>query len=210
MTTDYQGNSKKHKEKKEKPEKDIQKVVANTVVVQKKPLGTKFKDLFIEADFKSVVFSVVTNVVIPEIKNMIVDAAHQGMQNLIYGSVNARYRRPAGGGPASRMMYNSPVSRVSYQEPRNAPPISVSPRSRAIQEEFLISSREDAEEVLQKLSELLDGYDVVTVGDLYGILGQSSTPVDEKWGWSSLDNIGIKQVRDGFLLVLPNAEVISN
>ncbi len=65
---DYQGNSKKQKETAVVPPKNVERVIVSEVIVQKRGLGRKFKDLFIAADFKSVVHYVAYDVCIPAAK----------------------------------------------------------------------------------------------------------------------------------------------
>ncbi len=42
---DYQGNSRKLKESEKVPEKNVERVVASEVIIPKKSVGRKFKDL---------------------------------------------------------------------------------------------------------------------------------------------------------------------
>lgn len=53
--------------------------------------------------------------------------------------------------------------------------------------------------------ERLQEYDLVSVADLYTMLGWTSrsTHTDQKWGWESLQGADIKMVHDGYLLILP-------
>ena len=94
---DYTSNSNKSKEKKEAPAKKIEKVVVGDVVVQKKSIGRKFKDIFIEADLRTVTRYVTSEVLLPAFRNMIVDGASKGVERMMYGET-ARPRRPYGSG----------------------------------------------------------------------------------------------------------------
>lgn len=206
---DYQGNPNKDKLKL-KPAKKVEKVVASEVVIQKKSLGRKIHDVFIEADFKSVVRYVVSDVLIPAARNMIVDASSRGVERLMYGE-NAARRRGITYGAGPRVSYNSPINRgVSYRDPRVAPPISRESRtSRHVRDEIIISSREEAEKVLEVMNEIIDQYEVASVQDLNDLVGLASTHTDQKWGWVFLGDAQIQQVREGYFLNLPPAEPIS-
>ena len=111
MDTDYQGNANKDKKpgKAVKPEKHIQKVVIGEVVTKKKPLSRKIKDLFVEADFRSVTRYVIYDVLIPAARNTIVDASTKGVERMMYGESAIR-RRNTGAGP--RVTYNNPINRA--------------------------------------------------------------------------------------------------
>lgn len=206
---DYQGNSKKAKE--EGPTKNVEKVVTGVVVIQKKSLGRKIKDTFIEADFKSVIKYVISDVLIPAARNMIVDASTKGVERMMYGD-RAIHHRNFGSGP--RITYNNPISR-SYSGSmygRNAPPVNSGPRrsSRNDQGVFILSSREDAENVIERMNDIIENYEVASVADLNELVGLPSTHVDNKWGWIFLGDIPIRQIREGYLLDLPDAEPIKS
>lgn len=205
---DYQGNAKKNKPE-SMPDKTVEKVVIGAVVVQKKSIGQKFKDLFIEADFKSVVRYVASDVLLPAARNMIVDSASKGVERLMYGE-NAVRRRNFGPGP--RITYNNPINRgyrdTSY--PRTAPPINVTSRtSRQSQDDVILESREEAELVLERMNDIIDSYEVTSVQDFKDLIGVQTNYMDAKWGWVYLGDVKIRQVREGYLIDLPPAEPIS-
>ncbi len=75
---DYQGNSRKSKETEKAPVvKNIEKVVVTDVIIQKRGVGRKFKDLIIAADFRSVLHYVAYDVCVPAARNMVFDALTQ-------------------------------------------------------------------------------------------------------------------------------------
>lgn len=207
---DYQGNANKNKTE-GKPPKNIEKVVVVPVVVQKKSIGRKFKDLFHEADIKGVTRYVISDVLIPAARNMIVDGVESGIRRIAYGERAMRQRTTFGYG--SRTTYNSPISRssVPYDRPRMAPPVEQGPRrsSRPAREDFLLSSREEAELVLERMNDIIDNYEVATVGDLNELVGLPSSHVDNKWGWVFVGDVQVRQVREGYLIDFPPPEPIS-
>lgn len=206
---DYAGNSHKQKKAEEpKPEKNIERVTTGEVVVKKKTVGSKFRDIFIMADFKSVALYVVTDVLLPAAKNMIVDGASKGVERMMYGPAATRHRPYGPGGP--RVTYNAPVNR-SYRDVISrsvAPPPSPGPRNRTIREDFILSSRDDADTVLERMNDILEQYEIVSVADFNELVGYPSTPIDNRWGWTSLGDVQIRQLRDGYLIDLPPAEPI--
>lgn len=207
---DYQSNSKKDKEPKEKQK--IERVIKTEVLVQKKSLGRKFRDLFIEADFKSVMRYVVYDVLLPAARNTIVDASSKGIERMMYGE-NAMRRRGYGMGVGQRVTYNSPISR-SYSSstmgvglPRT-PAISSARPARNVRDDLIFGSREEAALVLERMNDIIDQYEVVSVADLNELVGLQSAHTDNKWGWAYLPDIQIRQIREGFLIDLPPAEPI--
>lgn len=210
---DYQGNAKKNKEQKVKPDKEVKKVTTGKVIVQKKSFGTKFKDLFIAADFNSVSRYILMEVLIPAVRNLMWEASSKGIERMIFGE-RAAQRRMYGSG--SRTIYNSPVSRpIPYPSAVGSPmaprglPVSPNPStSRYNRDEFIIATREDANAVLEMMNNIIDQYEVASVADLYDLLGVESSHTDQKWGWVQLGDVTIRQTREGFLLDLPQASPI--
>lgn len=205
---DYQGNSKKSKESQNIPPKNVEKVIATEVIIQKKGIGRKFRDLFIEADFKTVIRYVASDVLLPAARNMILDAATKGVERLLYGESAIRRRNF---GMGSRITYNAPVNRGYGGSPlRYAPPVLPEPRvSRHTRDNLILSSREEGEIVLERMNDIIDSYDVVTIQDLNDLVGvEGSTHVDNKWGWTNIDHVQIRQVREGYLIDFPPPEPI--
>lgn len=203
---DYQANSDKSKE--QRPEKKIEKVTVNEVLVPKKPLGRKFKDLFIEADFKSVALYVFMDVLIPAAKDTIVDSARKGVERLVYGESAIRRRNL---GPGQRVTYQSPINRGYSGVARNAPELNRGPRAaqRNTREEFILASKEEAELVIERMNDLIDTYEVASVADLSELVGLPTSHIDNKWGWTSIGNAQVQQIREGYIIDLPPAEPIS-
>lgn len=201
--TDYTGNSNKDKDSAEpKREKKIERVVTGEVVVQKRSLGRKFRDLFIEADIRSVARYVISDVLLPAFRNTIVDASTKGVERMMYGE-SAFRRRNYGSGP--RVTYNNPINRQPYRDSERSRygPTSA-PRAMARgREDFILASREEAELVLERMNDIIDNYDVASVADLNDLVGFPTTHIDNKWGWSSLTDVQIRQIREGYLIDLP-------
>lgn len=208
---DYQGKPGQQG----KPEKVVSKVVSGEVVVQKKPLSRKVKDIFIEADIKNVGRYLVYDVLIPAARNVIVDGVTQGINRMVYGPDAVRRSRFGPGSRTTYTNYSSPINRGpiparSYpiDPARTAPSMAQYRPARLAQDDYVLASKEEAELVLEKMNDILDQYEVVTVGDLNELVGFNSTHVDHKWGWIVLDDVSIRQVRGGFLIDFPPADPI--
>lgn len=196
---DYAAKDKSEKSEKKNP-RIVEKVVTGEVVAKKKSLTRKFKDLFVEADFKSVVRYIVADVLLPSARNMIVDASTKGIERMMYGESSMRRRSSVGYG--SRVTYNNPINR-GYRDSvgRNAPTVERGPRSsRMSRDDVVLSSREDAELVLERMNDIIETYGEATVSNLNELCGFPSSHVDEKWGWTYLGDVDVKQTRDGFLI----------
>lgn len=205
---DYQSNSHKDKKPATKPEKKVQRVTKGEVIVAKKSPGRKFKEIFVMADFRSVMEYVVTDVLLPAARNMIVDSASKGVERLMYGASN--YRRPGG----SKVTYGGFVNReprdvISRSAPRGATGGLIRPHSqRQVREDFILTSRDEAETVLERMQDIIETYDIVTVADFNELVGFPSNHVDNKWGWDFIGDVQIRQIREGYLIDLPPAQPV--
>lgn len=205
----------KDKPQKEKPE--IKRITQGEVVVHKKSVGKKFKEMIIEADFQSTGRHLMMNVLIPAVKATIVSLGTQGIERMVFGDNAARGSRWRNPAPRTTYYsYNQPVQRQSYPpDPsgpigRSAPSISGGPRTpRNIREDFICVNKEDADRVLDQMNDIIDSYGVVTVQDVCKMIGWEFEYTDNNWGWDSLADVAIRQVREGFLLDLPPAQHIT-
>jgi hypothetical protein len=205
---DYQGNSEKSK--KPRPEKKaIEKVIETEVVVKKKPFGARFRDVIIAADFRSVNQYLLYDVLIPAFRNTVVDVTSKGIQRMMYGESAIR-RRDYGAEP--RVTYNNPINR-NYRDPGpprgNRPYIRDARTQQRSRDDIVLTTREEAEIVLERMNDIIDTYDVVSVADLNDLVGLTGSHVDNKWGWVYLGDVQIQQIREGYLLNLPAAEPIN-
>jgi len=207
---DYQGNSKKHQNPDSPPPKVIEQVVVSKVIVQKKGNWRKFKEMFLEADIKTVTRVVATSILLPAAKNMLLDAWKGAGENLFYGESAVRRRNY--GGPTSHTTYNRPVSRAysDVAPTRYAPQVTSHPRlsPRQTQDALILTTREEAELVLERMNDVIERYDVVSIADLNELIGHESSHTDCKWGWYRLGNVRITQIREGFLIDFPATEPI--
>lgn len=209
--TDYASNSDKNKAplRPDKTDKQIEKVVTVEVIQKPKPLGRKFKDIFLGGDAKTAARYVAADVLLPALRNLIFDVISKGADRVIFGE--SSYRRGRSVDYRPRIQYNNPINRPSWTDPRerrvHLP--DQSPRMpRRDQNDIILSDRGEAEIVVERLIDIIDKYEIASVADLYDLLGLPTSHIDNKWGWTYLNNIEIRQVREGYLINLPDAEPI--
>lgn len=208
---DYQGNSKREQEARKPPEdKKVEKVVTGKVVQRQKPLGRKMKELFFGGEAKNAAHYIAADVLLPAFRNLLVDAVTKGVERIVYGE-NAYPQRRGYTDYRSRQVYDRTPMRRDYIETTgraHLPDQPMRPRSRRGGFEFILATRSEAEDVLQRLDYIVDKYDVASVADLKDLLGLQADYTDNKWGWVVLKDVEIRQIREGFLLDLPPAEEI--
>lgn len=74
--------------------------------------------------------------------------------------------------------------------------------------DIVLPSKADAETVRDTLLKLLNRYEFVTVGDYLNLVGIVSSFSDERIGWTELNDIQIKPLKGGFVLILPEPKLI--
>lgn len=214
MVENYPSNSnsnneepkaKKVKTVEETSTKKVERVTVNAVVRRKKPWLKRFSESFMGDDAQTVGNYIMVDVLLPAAKDAVADAVSQGIEKMLFGEPSSR-RRSAGnrsiGGSSSHVSYNrySGNSQIAKTGPKQ-----ISQRARANHDfdEIVLATRVEAEEVIDNLYALIDNYDVATVADLYGMVGQTGSYTDEKWGWNDLRGTSISRVKGGYLLDIP-------
>lgn len=190
-------------------DKGITRVTSEEPTRRKKPLTKQFQSTFMGGNLKNAMQYVVLGVLIPAAKDAIVDAGSQGIEKLIFG--DSRRRGNKTGSPLGYVSYNRYGSE-GYRDPRTNPPApGISHRARAQHDfdEIVLQSRTEAEEVIDRLYDLLSRFDSASVADLYELTGIKPNHVDHRWGWTDLRGSGVSRVRNGYLLNLPSPEPLA-
>lgn len=180
------------------PNTKIQKVITGNAIKQKKSFVDKFAETFFGDDAKTVIQYVVWDVMIPAAKNTISDMVQTGVEMLLFGKTyGSRTRRDR---DKSFVSYGSFYSRGGDREKRSS---RRGGRATSKFENVVLETREEAEEVLSAMVELVDLYNVVSVADLYALIGEESDYTDDRYGWTSVSRARVDRVRDGYMIVLP-------
>ena len=199
---EYKPNSHKYKaeqaaKRNEQSEKKIEKVVSGTAKTKKKSEMSKIKDIFISEDTSNVKSYLLMDILIPAIKKAVLDIVTTGADMILYGDEGGNRRRA----PSERVSYRR------YYEQRDDRSIDrVRTRTGYSYDDIIVDNRGEAEEVLSRMDELIDQYGVVSVGDLYDLVGLTGTYTDQKYGWTNIRTAKPERLRDGgYVLKLPKA-----
>jgi hypothetical protein len=200
MDSEFPPNSARSKVEAETPEeKKIEPVVSGKVDRRKKPLGKRFQDTFFGGDARGTAMFVVASVLIPAAKDMLVETGQQFIERMVYGDTKRRsFTR--GPNPAGHIAYN----RMNASDRPPAASMTRRARARHDFDEIVLQSRSEAEEVLERMFDLLSRYDSVSVADLYELTGIPSAHTDQKWGWLDLRGSQVTRTRTGgYVINLP-------
>jgi hypothetical protein len=201
MDPEFPPNSEVSKlQREENLDKQIEPVVTDAVR-RKKPLRKKFSEVFIAGSAKTAIGYALWEVLLPAAKDTVVEVITQGVEKLFFGDSRRRGSLPPQSGPTGYVSYN----RYSMQSRMSSPQRVMSRQARARHDfdEIVLESRTEAEEVIDRLYEVISRYESATVADLYQLVGLSSSHTDHKWGWTDIRGAGVSRSRDGYVLDLP-------
>lgn len=200
--SEYKPNSHKAKimEKENLPEKNVKKIVKGKVMVKKKNEISKVKDALIAEDTKNVMSYLGMDVLIPAIKKAISDIVTNGIDMLLFGDSGRSRRNSNIGGVSYRNYYDK------KDNDRFGP--SRQERNGYIQNDVIVETRGEAEEILDSMTDLISTYGVASVADFNEFAGLKIEYTDNKYGWTNLRNAEIKRVREGYMIRLPKAMAI--
>ena len=188
MKTNYQSNSKKSKINTVEDKNKVDKIVKGKVKTKKK---NSILASFINDDLQDIKKYIIEDVLIPTIKKTITDVVKNSIDMFFYGEVSRSNR--------------SNSSRISYSSyyDRDREPRSRSRRNSLLIDDIVLESRAEAEEVLDRLDEMIEEFGMASVLNLYDLIGVTAPFTADKYGWTDIRNATAVRVRDGYLLKLP-------
>lgn len=189
----YPSNSHKTKEEKRIVHK---KVISGTAKKKKPTLGSRVKEEIFPEREDSVIEYVLYQVIIPAAKDVLYD--------LVTGSIEVLLGGKGSSSRGKKSDSNRPyVSYNSYYDRDDRRSRGRDRRSRHDIDDYIFNSKREAELVIDKMLDILDDYEMVTVGDFHELIGERTSPMDYEWGWDNLRSAKVERTRDGYYLRLP-------
>ena len=214
---EYPNNSRRAKsemQREKRPQTDIpteppKKVTKGKVKKREKTLGRRFAEAFGAREGQGVLDYILHDIVIPATQNMIVDSIIDGAQMAILGEIRGR-RNSSIYGRSRPYSYDRPSYRNDrrYEQDRRDSRDRrdrYDSRDRAGLRDYedIIFEKNDAENIISGLIDLIDRYGQATVGDLYSLAGITPEYTVGNFGWTNLSRATVRRVRDGYILDLP-------
>jgi hypothetical protein len=191
--------------KKTEPRKVEGPVVSGGAVRRRRSLRKQFSETFVKGDARTAVRYSVLEILLPAAQDMVLETLQQGLEKLFKGdSYRRRGATPPMSGPTGHVSYNRMGIPSRFSGPERA--MSRTARARHNFDEIILTERTEAEEVIDRLFDLVSRYEQASVADLYELVGLASSHTDHKWGWSDLHGAGVSRIRGGYLLDLPEPE----
>lgn len=194
----------KKKPTKAEERQKIEKVVKGRVTTQKKSLGQKFEETFLSEETGGVGNYIFNDVLIPALKDTFVDMVEGAINMAFYGDTRRRSSRGRSSfsrGGVERVSYDTSFDR---RDKRRSMPRG---RARYDMDNIRFDTRADADILLDTLTEYLDQYNSVSVGDVFESLNIPTQANDFRYGWYELGGAHIRKSRDGgYILEMPRLE----
>lgn len=193
----YTPNSHKYREEQKKAseeKKKIQKVIKGSATIKKKNIFQKMVDVFISEDASNIKDYVVNDMIVPTGKKIIL-----GVIDMLLNGGHSTYTSDRFAAP--KVSY-----RKYYDGPRDDRPlVSSSARARFDHEDIEFETRGEAEAVLDEMFNVIDRYNLVTVGDMYDMVDLPQPFTSNKYGWTNLRGASVVRVGGKYIIKLPKA-----
>lgn len=200
-------NSHKYREEQaEKASKERDRlspiVKKDGVVSTKKPLSQKFAEMFISDDTDSIKNYIFMDVIVPGIKNTILDV----MEMAFFGTVSGK-KRGRSSRRDDRTDYRSYYGDSSRRDRRDRDNKERSRRDDKLDyRNIVLLNREDTEEVVEQLHKRIKKHGAASIADLFDLIGEPSNYNDNNWGWMDPRDIGLRRVARGYLIDVSEPE----
>jgi hypothetical protein len=188
-------------------EKRQEKIIAGDVVQRKKRLSRRFTEAFFgDQGVEDAVQGFLAEILVSAFKSMVSDTIGQFSNALRDGSDKFLY------GTTRRTITTARGPYTSYNRVTGVRPAynQISDRSRTLHDfdDVILQSRGEAEDVLDRMRELISQFDAATVADFYDLVGITGNFTDDRWGWTDLRSAKVTHVRGGYLISMPRTQPI--
>ena len=176
----------------------LEKRFEGDVKVRKKSAGRKLAETFLSEDVPDVKDYLLFDLLVPTIKDTIVNIFTSGIEMLFYGRTRGGKRRTKSG---NTVIAYDQFSNNSVRAPRS------SARSVYDVMDVVFEDRGKAELVLDQLIEYIDRYQQATVHDFYDTCGVTSTSYnDAYYGWKDLRGAMVSRTHGGWVINMPEPQ----
>lgn len=197
-----------------KPEnKVVNPIAKGKKLNKKKTLSEKFSDAFITNDIETVKSYIALHVIVPAIKNLVVDIIENTVEMFFLDgakpSAKSKIQRSVLGNIEYYKISDSTNGTVVKKSTGNF-------RTRNDLRYVVFDTEDQATSVLAEIYDLVKDYGYATVKDLYKMAQMTDTvgkwPL-ESYGWDSIEALStatVTQISEGWLLTMPRPVVLDN
>lgn len=193
-------------DKEREPVKPV--VSKSSIVSTHKSLGEKFIDTFMSETVEDVKSWLMIDVIIPGIKNTILDML--GMM-FFGGGDYSRGRSHSSGYSRERVSYDSYYSsgrRESRGRDRDRRDDGPRRDGKIDYRNIIFRDRRSAEALVDELHRRIEDYNQVSIAEMFDLMEVTGKYTDNNWGWTRKSDIGIRRVSSGYLIDVAEAEAL--
>lgn len=173
----------------------IEKIISGSAKVRKNNVR-RLTNTFFAEDMSTVKSHLKDDLIIPELKRLMVNLLKDGVDILFNGRVNRNTKNDRFVG-----------DRVSYDRfSSNRGPEPIRTTTRFTYDDIEFESRSDAQSALDYMHSVIRRYGFVTVAELYEMVGRTAPFTANNYGWTDISNAEVDRVYGGgYIIKLPRA-----
>lgn len=201
--TKYSGNSfsKEATAPKDQPPPKIAAAKIQPPIHVKTGPWRRIKAAFISEDGRSVGSYLAQDVLVPALKDLLMDLIQGGAERTLYGDSRIAPSRSRNGGRSNNPeRYSNILTSRGPERRREGPELR---RVRNDFSNYIFRTAREAEVIADKLQDHLGQYEAVTVANFYEAMDITPDFTDNGFGWTDLRGIRVRKVRQGYILELP-------
>lgn len=198
-------NSKTYKEKREKMQPVIRK---DEIISTRKPITKRLADKFLETDIQEAKEYFLRDILIPGIKDTVLDVISMLLTGEGYSSNRRRggYSNYSSYGRSNYRSYSSSHRRSRDREARYE---DTHREEKVSYRDIVVRERGDAEEIVDKLHDRIQDRGDATVAELLELVDIPSAYTDNNYGWTRCSQIDIRRVNGGWLIDVDDAKYLN-
>lgn len=168
------------------------------IVSTKKPLSKKFAETFMTEDAKDVKTWLIMDVLIPGLKNTILDV----ISMMFFGEVDSRSRGSSSRDRGGRTNYRAKYRSSSDRDDRRRREDRYESNDRVDFRHIILQTRNDAEDLVREMKRRIEDTGSVSISELLDMIdaAESSRYTDCNWGWDDPRDVGLKRISSGWLI----------
>jgi hypothetical protein len=157
------------------------------------------------SEIRNIGNSLFAEIIMPAMKGAVLDFFNDGLRMAMFGRDDIN-RRGSGRHTAYNRMHKK---RGTHGRDRDRRSSNRNVRqTEEIFEDIFFDDRNDAENVLGRMMELIAEYGWATIGDLYSLVGLSANYTHERYGWDDLRRCRVQFTSEGYVIDLPEPDYL--
>ena len=180
-------------------------VIKGKATIKKKNFFTKFKNALIREDSKSIGEYIVGDVVIP----MIIGGIQKTLHSVVDAYFNKDGSQPYYGQQVGWKPNTSMISYGSFYGQKKQQNQPVARESIADFGDIIVPTKQDADEVICAMDELISKFGQASILDLLDLIGETGPTTLNRYGWTDFGMARAVRMMDGtYKIVTPKAELL--